>query len=45
MGVAYLASFMAYVTLGRVFTPGYTYWGMPAGFAVPVVYVFLWLIG
>lgn len=44
-GVGYLAIFMAYIAIGRVFTPGYTYWGLDRGYAGPVVYLFLWLIG
>jgi hypothetical protein len=44
-GMAYLATFMAYVGVGRVFPSGYTYWGLPVGFAGPVVYLFLWLLG
>ena len=44
-GIGYLAVFMAYVGLGRVFTPGFTYWGMHPSYAGPVVYLFLWGIG
>lgn len=43
--VAYLAIFMVYVALGKVFPNRYTYWGLPPGFACPLVYLFLWLIG
>lgn len=44
-GVGYLAIFMAYIGIGRVFPYGYTYWGLDRGYAGPVVYLFLWLIG
>jgi hypothetical protein len=44
-GIGYLTIFMVYVGLGRVFTPGYSYWGIESGFAGPIVYLFLWLIG
>ncbi len=44
-GIGYLAVFMAYVGLGRVFPNGYAYWGMAPSFSGPVVYIFLWLIG
>lgn len=43
--VAYLTIFMVYVGLGKVFPSKYTYWGLPRGFAGPLVYLFLWLIG
>ena len=45
LGVGYLAVFVAYAGFGRVFPPGYAYWGLSAGFAGPVVYLFLWLLG
>jgi hypothetical protein len=45
LGVGYLAVFMAYVALGRVFPFGYTYWNLPPSFAGPVIYLFLWLLG
>lgn len=44
-GIGYLAVFMAYIGLGRVFPGGYSYWGLPSGYAWPIVYLFLWLIG
>lgn len=44
-GVGYLAIFMAYVGLGRVFPFGYTYWKVPEGYGGPIVYLFLWLVG
>ncbi|KAK1771487.1 hypothetical protein QBC33DRAFT_591853 [Phialemonium atrogriseum] len=44
-GVGYLAVFMAYVGLGRVFPDGYTFWGVEEGFCGPFVYLLLWLIG
>ena len=44
-GVGYIANFMAYVGLGRVFPFGYTYWGIAEGFCGPIVYLFLWLAG
>lgn len=44
-GIGYLAVFMVYVAMGHVFTAGYTYWGLESGYAGPVVYLFLWLIG
>jgi len=45
LGIGYLAIFMTYVGLGRVFPWGFSYWGIAPGFAGPVVYLFLWLIG
>src|SRR3569833_421144 len=45
LGGGYLAVFMVYVGFGRVFPMAYSYWGMSSGFAGPVVYLFLWLIG
>lgn len=44
-GVAYIALFMGYVGHGRVFPAGFTYWAMTPGYAGPVVYMFLWLLG
>lgn len=44
-GIGYLAIFMAYIGMGRVFPDGYTYWGLSKGFCGPVVYLFLWLVG
>jgi hypothetical protein len=45
IGVGYITIFMVYVALGRAFPSNYTYWGLPSGFAGPIVYLFLWLIG
>ncbi|KAK3939493.1 hypothetical protein QBC46DRAFT_144754 [Diplogelasinospora grovesii] len=44
-GIGYLALFMVYVGMGRVFPYSFTYWSMAPGYAGPVVYLFLWLIG
>jgi len=43
--VVYIALFMVYVSHGRVFPPDFTFWAMSPGFAGPVVYLFLWLLG
>ncbi|KAK3688313.1 hypothetical protein B0T22DRAFT_439867 [Podospora appendiculata] len=45
LGIGYLAVFMVYVGFGRVFPFGFTYWSMKPGYAGPVVYLFLWLLG
>jgi hypothetical protein len=45
LGIGYLAIFMVYVGLGLVFPPNFSYWGIERGYAGPVVYLFLWLIG
>jgi hypothetical protein len=45
IGVAYISIFMVYVAIGRAFPVGYTYWYLPTGYATPIVYLFLWLIG
>lgn len=44
-GIGYLIVFMVYIGLGHVFPYMYTYWGIEASYAGPVVYLFLWLIG
>lgn len=44
-GIGYLAIFMAYVGLGKVFPAGYTYWRLKTGYSGPVVYLFLWTLG
>ncbi|KAK1755850.1 hypothetical protein QBC47DRAFT_198258 [Echria macrotheca] len=43
--IVYISMFMAYIAHGRVFPAGFTFWGMAPGWAGPVVYVFLWLLG
>lgn len=45
LGMGYLAVFMAHVGLQKVFPPGYTYWGLRAEYAGPIVYLFLWALG
>ncbi|KAK3323703.1 hypothetical protein B0T19DRAFT_212079 [Cercophora scortea] len=45
LGIGYLAVFMVYVGFGHVFPFGFTYWAMKPGYAGPVVYLFLWLLG
>lgn len=44
-GVVYIIMFLIYVAHGRVFPSGFTFWAMAPGFAGPVVYMFLWLLG
>ncbi|KAK3353353.1 hypothetical protein B0T25DRAFT_208855 [Lasiosphaeria hispida] len=44
-GIGYIILFMVYVAHGQVFPSGFTFWGMAPGFAGPVVYLFLWLLG
>ncbi|KAK0715133.1 hypothetical protein B0H67DRAFT_683442 [Lasiosphaeris hirsuta] len=44
-GIGYIILFMIYVAHGQVFPSGFTFWGMASGFAGPVVYLFLWLLG
>lgn len=44
-GVVYIIMFLIYVAHGRVFPAGFTFWAMAPGFAGPVVYIFLWLLG
>lgn len=43
--MGYLAIFMSYIATRRVFTRAYTYWELDEGYATPVVYLLLWIIG
>lgn len=45
VAVGYAAVFAAYVAVGGAFPEGYTYWGLSAEYAAPLVYVFLWVLG
>ncbi|SPN97587.1 uncharacterized protein DNG_01099 [Cephalotrichum gorgonifer] len=45
LALGYTALFVAYVAVGGAFPAGYTYWGLSAEAASPMVYVFLWTLG
>lgn len=44
-GITYVVHFLLYVGLGGAFPEGYTYWGLRADFAGPLVYILLCVSG
>ncbi|KEZ39983.1 hypothetical protein SAPIO_CDS8961 [Scedosporium apiospermum] len=44
-GMGYTSTFIAYIAMGRAFPAEYSYWGLTAQYATPMVYIFLWILG